>query len=130
NLVDKTKLLLGIKGYHTDLSLPDKLIIERYSDLWNVERAFRISKSDISMRPIYHFRKQAIMAHILICTVALAVLKFMEIKTGKSPKHVVDSLKSVTDGLLLNTVTNKEFRMRSQITEETNQLLKRMGITH
>jgi len=129
-LVEKTKLLLGIKGYHTDLTLPDKLIIERYSDLWNVEKAFRISKSDISIRPIYHFRKQAIMAHILICTTALAVLKFMEIKTGKSAKYVVDSLKSVTDGRMLNTVTNKEFRMRSQVTEDTKRLLNEMGITH
>jgi len=70
------------------------------------------------------------MSHILICVVALAVLKFMEIKTGKSAKYVVGRLKSVTDGMLLNTITNKEFHMRSQITEDTKRLLKKMELTH
>ena len=130
NLVEKTKLLLGIKGYHTDLSLPDKIIIERYNDLWNVEKAFRISKNDLSMRPIYHFKKQSIVAHILICIVALATLKFMEIKTRKSAKHVMEKLKSVSDAHILNTVTGRETYMRSEVTEEIKQLLQKMGLPH
>lgn len=44
-VIEKTKLLLGIKGYHTNLTLPEKIIIERYADLWQVERAFSISKN-------------------------------------------------------------------------------------
>lgn len=46
-VIRKTKLLLGIKGYHTDLDLPEKIIIDRYTDLWQVEKAFRISKHDL-----------------------------------------------------------------------------------
>lgn len=129
-LIEKTKLLLGIKGYHTDLSLPEKIVIERYADLWNIERAFRISKNDLSIRPVYHFKKQAIIAHILICTVALAVLKLMEIKTGKSAKYMMEALKSVTDGRILNTTTNKEIYLRSEITEEIKQLLQKMELPH
>lgn len=129
-LIEKTKLLLGIRGYHTDLSLPENLVIERYSDLWKVERAFRISKNDLSMRPIYHFKKQTITAHILICIVALAVLKFMEIKTNKSAKSVMGIFKSVTDGRMLNTITGKETHLRTEITEEIQNLLKKMGLPH
>lgn len=129
-LIEKTGLLLGIRGYYTDLDIPEKIIIERYSDLWKVEKAFRISKNDLSIRPIYHFKKQTITAHILICVVALAVLKFMEIKTKKSAKYVIETLKSVTDARMLNTVTNKELLLRSEITEEILFLLKKMGLPH
>lgn len=130
SLIEKTELLLGIKGYHTDLSLPEKVIIERYQDLWNIERAFRISKNDLNMRPIYHFKKQAILAHVLICAVALAVLKFMEIQTGKSAKHIMGALKSVTDGRILNTITGEESYLRSEIPEDTKHLLQKINLPH
>lgn len=56
-LIEKRKLLLGIKGYCTDLSeaqLPSQQAIERYHQLWLVEQSFRISKFDLEARPIYH----------------------------------------------------------------------------
>lgn len=62
-LVEKTKKLLGIKGYYTNLeaSVADnKMIIERYHELYKVEQAFRISKSDLRTRPIFHFKEQPI----------------------------------------------------------------------
>src|SRR5260370_11380734 len=78
DLVKKTKLLLGVKGYYTNLTEEaNKTIIDHYHNLWHVEQAFRISKSDLAMRPIYHFKKQTIEAHILICFMALAVCKYM-----------------------------------------------------
>ena len=130
SVIKKTKLLLGIKGYHSNLSLPEKAIIERYKDLWRVEQAFKISKNDLAIRPIYHFKKQAIIAHILICIIALAVLKFMEIKTGKSAKYIMQGLKSVTDGRILNTITGKETHLRSEITKETQQLIQKLELPH
>jgi len=68
-LIDKTRLLLGIKGYYTNLSsseLSDQNIVEHYHNLWRVEHAFRISKSDLQIRPMYHFKEQTIRAHVLI----------------------------------------------------------------
>lgn len=129
-VIEKTKLLLGIKGYHTDLNLPEKIIIDRYTDLWQVEKAFRISKHDLTARPVYHFRRQAIIAHLLICVVSLAVCKYLEIQTGKSARFVIDKLKSVTDGRILNTITGKEIIMRGKITEEIQTLLKQINLPH
>ena len=128
--VDKATHLLGIKGYRTNLYVPNNVIIERYSDLWQVEKAFRISKNDLAVRPVYHFNKEPIIAHILICTLALAVLKFMEIKTGKSAKYVLDHLKSITDGLLLNTATNEIESFRAESNEAVDNLLKKMYQPH
>ena len=125
DLVEKTTLLLGIKGYYTNLgpTVSDRMIIEHYHNLWHVEQAFRIAKSDLQMRPIYHFKQHAIKAHILICFMALAVCKYMELKTGKSTKYIVKALKGVTDARILNTLSDEEITLRSEIKEETKQLL-------
>lgn len=129
-IIEKSKRLLGIKGYHTDLSLPDQIIIDRYADLWQVEKSFRISKNDLTARPVYHFRKQTIIAHLLICIVSLAVLKFLEIKTGKSARYVMEKLKSVTDGRMFNIIIGKEIIMRGEMTDEVQELLRKINSPH
>jgi len=53
---------------------------------------------------------------------ALAVCKYMELKTGKSIKYIMKSLKGVTDARILNALINEEIIMRSEIKEETKQL--------
>lgn len=129
-VIEKTKLLLGVKGYHTDLNLPEKIIIGRYADLWQVERAFRISKNDLTARPIYHFHRQTIVAHLLICIVSLAICKYLEIQTGKSAHYVMEKLKSVTDGRMFNTITGKETILRGEITDEIQKLLNKINPPH
>ena len=131
-LLEKAKLLLGIKGYYTNLGkeIDDKTIINQYHNLWHVEQAFRVAKSDLSTRPIFHFKKEAIQTHILICFMALAVSKYMEIKTGLSLKRIVASLKHVTDAILLDKVTKKENIMRMNIDEEVRDILKDLGLPY
>jgi len=129
-LIERTKLLWGVKGYFTDLSLPNELVITQYHNLWQVEKSFRMSKSDLLMRPVYHFKKQAIEAHILICMMALAVAKYIELKSGKSIRVVLDALKKVTDARVVSIATNEEALWRSVISEETKQLLQDLEVTY
>lgn len=130
-LIEKTKLILGIRGYYTNLNeQTNESIIAHYHNLWHVEQAFRIAKSDLAMRPIYHFKRQTIQAHILICFMALAVCKYMELQTGKSTKAIIKLLKSVTDARLLNTLTDEEFIIRSELSTETQDLLKKLSLSH
>lgn len=131
NLIEKTKLLLGIKGYYTNLiDETDKTIIDHYHSLWHVEKAFRIAKSDLQMRPIYHFKKQTIEAHILICFMALAVCTYMELKTRKSTKKIVKLLKNITEARIKNLLTNEEIIMRMKIPKEVEQLRKMLLPSH
>lgn len=129
-LIEKQKAFLGVKGYYTNLSekVDNQTIIRHYHNLWHVEQAFRIAKGDLQMRPIYHFKEQTIKAHVLICFMALAVSKYMEIKTSRSLKCIVQSLKGVTDARILNTLTQKEIILRSEITDEATHLLKQLGV--
>ena len=52
--------------------------MENYGQLWQVEKAFRISKTDLRIRPIYHRFRNRIEAHICICLSAYAVYKELE----------------------------------------------------
>lgn len=68
----------GLKGYITNTSLSVDAVIDSYSNLWHIEKAFRMSKSDLEIRPIYHYTKRRIEAHISIAFVAYTVYKELE----------------------------------------------------
>lgn len=68
----------GLKGYLTNTEIPTEKVYEAYHNLWTVEHAFRIAKSKIEIRPIFHFTQRRIEAHVCICFVALKVYKELE----------------------------------------------------
>lgn len=68
----------GLKGYITNTSLTAKEVYDQYNGLWVVERAFRVTKGTLEMRPMFHFRTKRIEAHICICFVAYKVYKELE----------------------------------------------------
>ena len=68
----------GLKGYLTNTTLSKDEVIENYSHLWKIEKAFRISKHDLKIRPIYHRLQRRIEAHITINFAAYKVYKELE----------------------------------------------------
>lgn len=68
----------GLKGYVTNSKLSPDKIIESYGHLWQIEKAFRISKTDLKIRPIYHRKKQRIEAHLCIAFTAYSIWKELE----------------------------------------------------
>lgn len=78
NKYEADKVWDGLKGYVTNTRLARNDVIGNYSQLWQVEKAFRISKTDLRIRPIYHRVKSRIEAHICICFTAYAIYKELE----------------------------------------------------
>ena len=68
----------GLKGYITNARLKNKQIIESYKDLWHIERAFRMSKTDLRIRPVYHRIRERIEAHICISFTAYCIYKELQ----------------------------------------------------
>ncbi|MDR0206034.1 MAG: IS1634 family transposase [Bacteroidales bacterium] len=68
----------GLKGYITNTRLSDNIVIENYRNLFHIERAFRMSKTDLRIRPIYHRLRHRIDAHICIAFTAYTVYKELE----------------------------------------------------
>lgn len=130
DLMKKTAALLGSKGYYTNLGrdIGNDLIIRQYRNLWHVEQAFRVAKSDLETRPIFHRKEEAIKTHILICFMALAIAKYIEIKSNRSIHAVIKALKQITDARILNTLTNEEMTLRMNIPEETVDMLKQIRV--
>lgn len=93
-LAAKHRALAGIKGYETDLTtLPAEEVIGHYRRLFNIEKSFRMSKSDLKARPIYARKQDSITAHLNIVIAALAVAHLMETRSGQSIKRLVRTLK-------------------------------------
>ena len=76
--VDEDRQWDGLKGYLTNTDIPVEQVYAAYHNLWHVERAFRIAKSKIEIRPMFHFTRRRIDAHVCICFVALKVYKELE----------------------------------------------------
>ena len=118
----------GLKGYVTNTNLSRKDVIANYSHLWQVEKAFRISKTDLRIRPIYHRLKERIEAHICICFVAYAVYKELERllnenKISLSAEKAIEQIKEIRQ---LKYVLPKSRQVKTKIlqpSEIQNQLL-------
>lgn len=115
--IDKEKYLLdqkwdGLKGYITNTNLSKNDIIENYSHLWKIEKAFRISKNDLKIRPIYHSKQPRIEAHICISFVAYKIYKELERQlkekqSSLSPEKAIEIAKTIYS-IKLTTPLNKE----------------------
>lgn len=130
-LIDKTQKMLGIKGYYTNLeeSVADnKTIIERYHELYRIEQAFRISKSDLQTRPIFHFKEEPIKLHLLICFMALVTSKHIELKTNISIRKFIHECRRITDARLRNLITGDEIRIRADLTPDATEMLRKLGL--
>lgn len=76
--VNEDKQWDGLKGYITNTRLRANSVVKNYGHLWQIEKAFRISKTDLKVRPIFHQRQRRIEAHICIAFVAYAIYKELE----------------------------------------------------
>jgi transposase len=90
----------GLKGYLTNTTLPANEVIENYKNLWKIEKAFRISKTDLRIRPIYHQLQRRIEAHICIAFCAYKIYKELERQlkekqSSLSPEKAIDILKTI-----------------------------------
>src|SRR4029079_535196 len=92
----KARDLAGLKGYVTNLAacpggtpVTADFVIGSYHELWNIEKSFRMSKSDLQARPIYHRKRDSIEAHLTIVFAALAVSRWIEAQTGWSIRKFV-----------------------------------------
>jgi len=121
-LIDKAKALAGVKGYVTNLDIPDEQVIANYHQLFQVEATFRMAKSDLKARPIYHRKRDAIEAHLTIVLAALAISRNIESLAGVSIKQFVKLLRPIRSGIV--TINEREVLAEPDIPEQVKTLLK------
>ncbi|ASY30906.1 hypothetical protein [Taylorella equigenitalis] len=77
-----------MKGYRSNTKLTDSELLEHYGQLWQIKRAFRMSKTDLKIRPIYHRNESRIRAHISIVFAAYSILKTLEYALDKEKSKI------------------------------------------
>lgn len=132
--IDQSKIELdrrwdGLKGYITNTTLPNNEAIENYKHLWQIEKAFRITKTDLKVRPIYHRLPRRIEAHICISFVAYKIYKelerqLLEKKSTLSCTKAIEIAENIFEIQLESPFTKKRIKKILLLTEEQKLLAK------
>lgn len=130
-LIERARESAGYKGYVTNLDpqvVDAHAVVAAYHDLWKVEQSFRMAKSDLKARPIFHRTRDAIEAHLTIVFAALAVARYLQNLTGQSIKKIVQTLQSLRTVVV--TVGDQELLAEPAIDDAARQLIHDINAGH
>ena len=123
----------GLKGYITNTNLGKDEIIENYNNLWKIEKAFRITKNEIKVRPIFHYKQRRIEAHISIAFVAYKVYKELERQLSEkgsnlSPQKAIEIAKGIYTVEMQLKSSGKKLRKTLFLNESQQKLAKMFSL--
>ena len=126
----RARRLVGLKGYVTNI--PTELmsateVISSYHDLWQVEASFRMSKTDLRARPIFHHTRDAIEAHLTIVFAALAIARYLQDATGMSIKKIIQALRPIQQ--IRVRIAGHEHVAEDQHTPAAQAILEALNLT-
>ena len=125
----RARALAGLKGYVTNIDaaqMSARDVIGKYHELWHVERSFRMSKTDLRARPIFHHVRESIEAHLSIVFTALAVSHAIQDKTGLAIANVVKQLRPLHSATITINGTSQTFP--PQVPDTQAEILAHLGI--
>ena len=117
----------GLKGYITNTVLSKEEVIENYGHLWQIEKAFRVAKTDLKVRPMFHRAKRRIEAHICITFAAYKIYKELERqlilkKSDLSPEKAIDIARTIMSIRVLHPISKEVFSKTLYLKEEQKKL--------
>jgi hypothetical protein len=120
----RARRLVGLKGYVTNIPtavMPTAEVISSYHDLWHVEQSFRMSKTDLRARPMFHHTREAIEAHLTIVFTALAVSREAQNRTGLAIRNLLRQLRPLRSATI--TVNGARQTLPPAIPDERQEIL-------
>ena len=136
--IDEDAKYDGLHGVETDRKiscLEDvKSVLSAYGNLWRIEDCFRVSKSDLKIRPIYHWTGRRIRAHVAICFLALLMERYLEKhlrvrrRISLSARRIKDALLKVNSTLIKDTENDKMYRFPSRLSKDAREIYKALGL--
>lgn len=120
----------GLKGYITNTAISKDEVVENYNQLWKIEKAFRISKHDLKIRPIYHRLQRRIEAHITINFMAYKIYKELERQliekdTKISPEKTIEIAKSIYAVNIMDPI-EKSLKWKTLILNEEQKSIENL----
>jgi len=129
--VDRARQLAGLKGYVTNLDktvMAGPALIHAYHDLWKVEASFRMTKSDLRARPIFHHTRDAIEAHLTVVLAALAVSRDLQERSGASIKKIIQTLREARSATI--EINRQQVTLDPELSPAAHDLLHRLRNGH
>lgn len=123
----RARKLVGLKGYVCNIPahlMGAREVISSYHDLWNVEASFRLSKTDLRARPMFHRTQDAIEAHLTLVFAALATSREMQRRTGKSIQYLIKQLRPLRTSTIVINGTSTDFP--PEISQEHQTILAQL----
>jgi transposase len=119
----------GLKGYITNTRLSKQEIIDNYNNLWKIEKAFRIAKTDLKIRPVYHQLQRRIEAHVCIAFVAYKIYKELErqlkeLKSKLSPEKAIEIAMTIYSIKAIKPISKDEIHQILILNKEQDNLVK------
>jgi transposase len=127
-LVERARQLAGLKGYVTNIpatTMDGAAVIGAYHDLWQVEKSFRMAKTDLRARPIFHHQRDSIEAHLTVVFAALAISRHLQDQTGVSIKKLVNTLRTVRSATI--QVNGQRLTLNPELPPTARELLAALG---
>lgn len=124
----------GLKGIITNnTTLSNEELIHQYTNLWQVEESFRITKHDLKIRPIYHWKPSRVKAHLAISFMEYTLVRYLEYRVRLqykklSPQKIRNILLSIQTSILYDTATDRKFALPSRVSEDAKKIYKLMEV--
>jgi transposase len=120
-----------ITNMHTEKA---SALLSHYHRLWVIEESFRVQKHNLAIRPIYHFKSERIEGHILICYLAFALIRHLQMRlklqqTTISIAEANDALWRTQASILYDDSTGKKLRVPSPLKGAACKIYQALGVT-
>lgn len=128
DLVERARSLAGIKGFVTNIDaavMDGPAVVAAYHDLYQVERSFRMTKSDLAARPVFHRLEDSIQAHLTVVFAALAVSREAQARTGVTINKILKTLRPLRSATV--TIGTKQVAARPRIPADARTILNDLG---
>lgn len=125
----------GLHGVVTNAKdVSNEEILRQYVNLRHIEEAFRITKHDLKVRPIFHWTEKRIKAHLAICFTAYALVRHLEYRVRMQYKNlsiekIRQSLIQVQTSILYHVKKKIRFALPSRISQEAKKIYRIMNLT-
>ncbi|SCG71430.1 hypothetical protein GA0070560_1421, partial [Micromonospora halophytica] len=100
-------------------------VVAAYHDLYQVERSFRMTKSDLAARPVFHRLEDSIQAHLTVVFAALAISREAQARSGLSINKILKTLRPLRSATI--TIGTQQVTAHPRIPTETRTLLTALG---
>ena len=106
----------------------DRAVIAAYHELWQVEASFRMTKSDLRARPVFHHQREAIDAHLTVVFAALAVSRHLQNHTGVTIKKLVQTLRVARSATI--DVNGQRLTLDPELNPTAREIINRLPGGH